>query len=48
MRSTWGIPNPLLGWETLSPTIMHFIGLKPAAIYERAAAYVRAQIKAGS
>ena len=48
LRSTFGIPNPLLGWEALSPTIMHFIGLKPAGVYRRAAASIRTAFKTES
>jgi len=44
VRSTFGIPNPLLGWDRISPTIMHFIALKPAVPYRRAAAFVRAAL----
>jgi hypothetical protein len=46
VRSTFGIPNPLLGWEQLSPTLMHFVGLKPANLYKRAAQHFRAMAPA--
>ncbi len=45
-RSTAGIPNPLLGWDCISPTLMHFIGLKPQRRYATAAAYFRSRAKA--
>lgn len=34
-RSIAGIPNPIAGWETLSPSLVHFVGLKPAGAYAR-------------
>jgi len=43
-RSTMGIPNPLGGWDLLSPTVLHCIGLKPAPLYRRLAAYFRARV----
>ena len=43
LRSTFGIPNPLLGWEYLSPTVVHFVGLKPTGIYQRSATYYRSR-----
>ena len=43
-RSTVGIPNPLLGWDRLSPSFVHFIGLKPRRPYDRIARYFRAKI----
>lgn len=36
-RSIAGIPNPVAGWETLSPSLVHFVGLKPRATYARLA-----------
>ena len=41
-RSIAGIPNPLGGWDTLSPTFVHFVGLKPARHYKPLAAEFRA------
>ena len=38
-RSTFGIPNPIGGWDRLSPSFVHFIGLKPAADYKRLCDY---------
>lgn len=46
-RSTAGIPNPLLGWTRLSPSFVHFIGLKPLRRYEQLSRYFRAQLPAG-
>lgn len=43
-RYTMGIPNPLLGFEKLSPSFAHFVGLKPRTHYQRLAAYFREQI----
>jgi hypothetical protein len=40
-RSTFGIPNPLGGWDRLSPSFVHFIGLKPAGAYQRLSDYFR-------
>lgn len=42
-RNTFGIPNPVLGFERLSPTFAHFVGLKPVRIYERLSSHFRAQ-----
>ena len=41
-----GIPHPLGGWDRLSPTLVHFIGLKPRHLYRRAAAYYRSRVSA--
>lgn len=43
-----GIPNPLLGWDRISPTFMHFVGLKPRAAYERAARYFHTKVETKS
>ncbi len=43
-HSTAGIPNPALGWDRLSPTFVHFIGLKPRGRYERLSAYFRSRL----
>ena len=43
-HSTFGIPNPLRGWDRLSPSFVHFIGLKPAAPYKRLCAYFHARL----
>ena len=40
-RSVGGIPNPIGGWDRLSPTLVHFVGLKPQSAYARTAAYFR-------
>lgn len=34
-RSFAGIPNPIAGWDRLSPSFVHFVGLKPRSHYER-------------
>ena len=34
-RSVFEVPCPILGWDKLSPTIAHFIGLKPKRLYRR-------------
>lgn len=39
-----GIPNPLLGWDRISPTFMHFVGLKPRAAYDRAVHYCKSKV----
>ena len=41
-RSIAGIPNPIRGWDTLSPTFVHFVGLKPFRQYEALAQHFRA------
>lgn len=41
-RSIAGIPNPLFGWDTLSPSFVHFVGLKPARHYQKLASQFRA------
>jgi hypothetical protein len=43
-RSIAGVPNPIGGWDRLSPSFVHFIGLKPAAAYQRLAAYFRGRV----
>ncbi len=35
--------NPLHGWDRLSPTLAHFIGLKPRRLYNRLCAHFRRQ-----
>ncbi len=45
-RSIAGIPNPLFGWDRLSPSIVHFIGLKPRRRYEQLSRHFRAQLAA--
>ena len=40
-RCIAGIPNPLAGWDTLSPTLVHFVGLKPRRHYEPLASEFR-------
>lgn len=42
-RSIAGIPNPLTGWDKLSPTFAHFIGLRPQHLYRRLARRFRLQ-----
>jgi hypothetical protein len=42
--SAFGRPNPIGGWDRLSPSFVHFIGLKPSGEYRRLAAYFHAQI----
>lgn len=44
-RSIAGIPNPLLGWDRISPTFIHFVGLKPHAAYERAVRYFQTKVE---
>ncbi len=43
-RSIAGIPSPIYGWDRLSPSFVHFIGLKPKKHYERLAGYFHGQI----
>ena len=43
-RSIAGIPNPIAGWDRLSPSFVHFILLKPHATYDRLARYFRAAL----
>ncbi len=38
-----GVPNPLKGWDRLSTTFGHFVGLKPRRHYKRLAAYFQAE-----
>ncbi|MBC9176451.1 glycosyltransferase family protein [Pseudoroseomonas ludipueritiae] len=40
-RSIAGIPNPLGGWDRISPSFVHFIGLKPNRHYSRLSRYFR-------
>jgi hypothetical protein len=47
-RLTAGIPNPLLGWDRISPTFMHFVGLKPRPAYERVARYCHSKVATSS
>ena len=42
-RSIAGVPNPIFGWDRLSPSIVHFIGLKPRRQYQRLSAHFRAK-----
>jgi hypothetical protein len=43
-RSVFGRPNPIGGWDRLSPSFVHFIGLRPTREYRRLAAYFHAKI----
>lgn len=43
-HSTLGLPNPLLGWDRLSPSFVHFIGMKPRDRYERIAQQFRKKL----
>jgi hypothetical protein len=43
-QSLFGRPNPIGGWDRLSPSFVHFIGLKPSGEYKRLAAYFQAKI----
>ncbi len=43
-RSFAGVPNPIGGWDRLSPSFVHFIGLKPSGRYKRLAAYFNAKM----
>jgi hypothetical protein len=43
-RSTFGIPNPMGGWDRLSPSFVHFIGLKPVATYQRLGRYFMSKV----
>lgn len=40
-RMIGGIPNPLAGWKALSPTFVHFVGLRPERHYRPLAAKFR-------
>ena len=42
-HSIAGIPNPLTGWDKLSPTFAHFIGLRPKRLYRRLSRDFRAR-----
>ncbi len=42
-RSIAGIPNPLTGWDRLSPSFVHFVGLRPHGPYKRMSAYFKAK-----
>ena len=42
-RAIAGVPHPFGGWDKLSPTFAHFIGLKPRRVYRRLAARFRAE-----
>ena len=43
-RSIAGIPNPIGGWDRLSPCFVHFIALKPPGPYNRLAAYFNGKV----
>jgi hypothetical protein len=43
-RSIFGIPNPIGGWERLSPTFVHFVGLRPAKPYNWLSDYFNSKI----
>ena len=43
-RSIMGIPNPVRSWDRLSPSFMHFVGLKPKRRYSRLAADFNNQV----
>ena len=45
-RSIADIPNPLRGWDRLSPSFVHFIALKPRGRYERLAKHFNGQLAA--
>ncbi len=45
-RSLAGIPNPLGGWDRLSPSFVHFISLKPPGRYKRLAGFFQAKLDA--
>ena len=38
-RSILGIPTPIGGWDRISPSFVHFVGLKPQGAYRRLATY---------
>jgi hypothetical protein len=38
-HSIAGIPNPIGGWDRISPTFVHFVGLKPPRLYQRLATH---------
>lgn len=42
-RAIAGVPHPFGGWDKLSPTFAHFIGLKPRRVYRPLAARFRAE-----
>jgi hypothetical protein len=39
-----GVPNPIGGWDRLSPSFVHFIGLKPHGAYKRLTDYFNAKV----
>jgi hypothetical protein len=43
-QSVFGRPNPIGGWDRLSPSFVHFTGLRPSGEYKRLAAYFHAKI----
>ena len=43
-RSLAGIPNPLGGWDRLSPSFVHFISLKPPKRYKHLADHFNAKL----
>jgi hypothetical protein len=43
-RSIAGVPNPIMGWDRLSPTILHFIGLRPRGAYQRLSRWFQARV----
>ncbi len=43
-HSIRGIPNPMGGWDRLSPSLVHFVGLKPRRAYQRMAAYFQTRL----
>jgi hypothetical protein len=43
-QSVFGRPNPVGGWDRLSPSFVHFIGLRPRSEYNRLAAYFHAKV----
>ena len=43
-RSIAGIPNPVGGWDRISPSFVHFVGLKPSRQYNRLTVYFNAKM----
>jgi hypothetical protein len=45
-KSYFGVPLPIGGWDRLSPSFIHFIGLKPRPLYQRLSRHFRAKVEA--
>lgn len=44
-RSVAGVPVPIGGWDRLSPSFLHFIGLKPAPLYARLSQFFMSKVE---